>query len=129
MKAFVLLCAIRVSLSVVPLTVVLQGLRRLPRHNGASGDDATIRLVTWVVNIASRKISATNTCLVRAIAAFVFLARRGFHLRMVVGVERTGEGPLRAHAWLDYEGRIILGGAEVDSVGFTPILTVEGLKT
>jgi hypothetical protein len=79
--------------------------------------------------MASRKIPATNTCLVRAIAAFVFLARRGFNLRMVVGVERTGEGPLRAHAWLDYEGRIILGGAEVDSVGFTPILTVEGLKT
>lgn len=49
------------------------------------------------------------TCLTQAFAAQVLLARYGYAARIRIGVIKTEGGRLQAHAWVESEGRIIIG--------------------
>ncbi|WP_127089101.1 lasso peptide biosynthesis B2 protein [Aquabacter cavernae] len=63
-------------------------------------------------------LSARATCLVKAVALWIMLRRRGIRSRVRLGVRRDAGG-LAAHAWLDVAGGTVLGGAEAE--GFTAI--------
>lgn len=74
--------------------------------------DGRTRAVTWAVAQA-RRASPGTTCLTRALAAGWMLRRRGQPARLVIGVARGKDG-LEAHAWLELDGVVIVGGeAEV----------------
>ena len=52
------------------------------------------------------------TCLVRAIAGQAFLARYGHETDLRIGVLKDqSEKRVKAHAWLESHGRVLLGGA------------------
>jgi hypothetical protein len=63
--------------------------------------------VAWAVAVASRFVPKA-TCLVQALAGQALLARRGHAARLHIGVSKP-EGRFEAHAWLEDEGRPILG--------------------
>ena len=65
-----------------------------------------------------------KTCLPQALAAQVLLERCGYPARLRVGVVKGGEGQLEAHAWVESQGRIIVGGAEVER--YIPLSGLEG---
>jgi hypothetical protein len=58
-------------------------------------------------------------CLVQAIAAQAWLEHQGYEPRMHVGVMKDTGGELRAHAWLELDGRVIVGGRVDGHVEFT----------
>lgn len=60
------------------------------------------------VRIAARHIPRA-TCLTQAIALYVMLERRGITSRVVVGVAQRN-GRLAAHAWVDTDGTVLIGG-------------------
>lgn len=66
--------------------------------------------IVWAVDIASRYVPGC-TCLVSAIVAQRMMARLGYPAAVRLGVARDSESPLKAHAWLESDGRILLGGA------------------
>jgi hypothetical protein len=47
------------------------------------------------------------------------LARRGISCDLRVGMKKSDEGILQGHAWIERNGRILIGGA--DSARFTSI--------
>lgn len=49
-------------------------------------------------------------CLTQALVGRLFLAREGVDATLHIGVAKS-DGDLRAHAWLEQDGVIILGGA------------------
>jgi len=49
------------------------------------------------------------TCLVRALAGQMMLARRGFSTELKIGVAITSAKKLDAHAWIVYDNRVIIG--------------------
>ena len=49
------------------------------------------------------------TCLVRAFAGQIMLARRGFPSEVKIGVAFTSEKALEGHAWVEFEGKVIIG--------------------
>jgi Transglutaminase-like superfamily len=53
---------------------------------------------------AARLPERVTTCLPRACAAHVMLARRGMESRLRIGVARTLQGGVTAHAWIEAGG-------------------------
>ena len=84
------------------------------------------RRTVWAVRTAARAIPAVSTCLTNALAAHVLLARRGYVSNLRIGVTRDEKGEFTAHAWLEQEGAILIGGDWSD--GFTPMPALNGLE-
>ena len=67
--------------------------------------------VAFVIPRVAARVPWRADCLIQAIAAQHWLAQKGLAARIVVGVDREGEGQLLAHAWLKLGERVITGGS------------------
>ena len=63
------------------------------------------------VRRVSRYVPAA-TCLTQALATQFLLTRQGQVSSLRIGVTKTEAGEFKAHAWLESEGKIIIGGVE-----------------
>ena len=109
--AFVVVAAVRLRLALLPFRPGVGSSRPRSAEGPFSPDQ-----IAWAVDLASRYLGDA-TCLTRALAGQGILARHGFSSQVTIGVaagERAGEGHgLIAHAWLEFQGRILLGGPDV----------------
>lgn len=109
------ICAVvRLMLATTPYGRVSAMVGRVARRSGRGGRlDATgeeVARVVRAVGAASSAILGTGQCLVRALAAQVMLGRRGYRTEVKFGVEKDGDGVFGAHAWLERDGRVLIGG-------------------
>ncbi len=106
-----LLTAIRLGLWVLPFRWVHGAVRTLGNHapspNGRPVPPPD--RVVWAVGVADRMVPRT-TCLVRALAAQALLARRGHASQLRLGVTRGSGRAFEAHAWLERDGCVLIGG-------------------
>jgi hypothetical protein len=68
--------------------------------------------LAWTVETTARSIPGA-TCLTQALAAHVMLSRAGEHPSLHIGVA-TDRGAFEAHAWLELNGRPLVGDRELD---------------
>ena len=111
-NALLLLGAIRLGLKLLPfqtlrrlLARIAQPIRTLPEEELASVDK-----VAWAVMVASHYIPGA-ICLAQALATQVLLERRGYPTQLRIGFTRGKGGQMSAHAWVESEGRVAIGGA------------------
>lgn len=128
-EALVALGATRIVLWVMPARVRKALLARErgnePPQETSVRDDSEAKLIAWAVNRASRFVPRA-TCLTQALAASFLMQRRGIRCSLKIGVAKGAGNQFQAHAWLDLEGRVILGGQESDA--FTPLVEI-GTRT
>ena len=113
-RALLLVGLVRLGLWLLPfqtLRRLLARAARTPLPGDVAGHPSPERVV-WAVEAASRYVPETRTCLVQALAARVLLVRRGHQVRLRIGVTKSKEGRLEAHAWVESEDRSILGGED-----------------
>jgi hypothetical protein len=124
-KALFLVAAIRVGLWLLPLQVVRRQLARLAQAPARSSLDdlSCLHEIAWAVRVVSRYVPRA-TCLTQALAAQVLVERAGLPSRLRLGVALDRGGSFRAHAWLESEGRIVVGGPAVEQ--YTPLLPPGG---
>lgn len=111
-----LLCqaAFRISLAAVavrllPFSWWRSRLNPKPSSRSArSGQDQVDRIV-WAVEVAARHVPGA-TCLVQSVVGAEMLRQAGHQAEIHVGVNGRPDQALRAHAWVESEGRILLGG-------------------
>ena len=65
--------------------------------------------LAWAVRAAARRVPHAS-CLTQALALDALLARAGHRGEVRLGVARRSDGSFEAHAWVEYEGRILIGG-------------------
>jgi hypothetical protein len=124
LAALPLVVTVRVALWVLSSRTILRLVSRLERW---SGGNVTARTrigpstIIWAVESVSRRIPRA-TCLTQAIAAKLLLRWSGLDAQLCLGVASSGDGSLRAHAWLEREGRPLLGGAGTKSLVRLPEL-------
>ncbi len=124
-NALLLLWAFRLGLWVLRF----RSVRRLLAFmcQGRYGRDSAHQLppdrIAWAVHVVGRNVPGTKNCLVQAMATEALLARRGHPSRLRIGVARGRRGQLEAHAWVEGEGRILIGGVGADQ--FTPLPAFE----
>ena len=119
LRAVRLLCVLRAALWVVPFAKVRGAVERSARKCRPSSRRPSVDEVVWTVKVGSRYVPRA-TCLTQALAARVMLAREGYDNTLRIGVARGERGQLQAHAWVEYEGRVVIGETDVPD-RFTPL--------
>ncbi len=85
------------------------------------------RQVIWAIVLSSRYFPGGRNCLVQALAATTWLQLLGYPAYLWIGVQRPIDVALAAHAWVELEGRTVLGQAPHAS--YTRLLAWAGGRT
>jgi len=115
LRAALLLTGMRVALVALPFRT-LQRLvaRQSPPAGAAAREDAeAVERIAWAVTTAGRRVLGVRPCLAKALTAQVLLGRRGYASDLRIGVARGEDTAVRAHAWLECGGRVVVGGEEL----------------
>lgn len=122
-NASILLGAIRLGLWLLPF----QTLRRLlARFYTMTTQSQTIGStdIIWSVEVVSRYMPGVK-CLAQALATQVLLRQHGHLADLRIGVAKSEQGQLQAHAWVESQGKIVSGGLR-DLWRYTPLPPLEG---
>ena len=68
----------------------------------------------WAVKVAARRFPGARTCLVEAMALQFILVRHHFPAELKIGVCRDEADKVRAHAWVECSGRVVIGETDLD---------------
>lgn len=129
-SAALLLGTIRLGLWLLPFQTLLRLLARMTKTPDElqKTDRVCVNKVVWAVAVASRYMPGGVKCLARALATQVLLGRRGHRTQLRIGVAKSSGGQLEAHAWVESQGTIVIGGLK-DLARFTPLPTLEAKRS
>lgn len=105
-RSLLLLAAARVALWVLPFQTVRRLLARTARPTPLARTPT--ERITWAIGVAQRVIPSA-TCLPQALVGEALLTRAGHHFELRIGVAKTADGRLHAHAWIESDGRVVVG--------------------
>jgi hypothetical protein len=106
-----LIFALRLAFRALPFRLLERVVHRLARRR--TTPPTSTEHIAWAVATVGRRLPGT-TCLLQALAAYVMLARRGTEAQVHIGVARDRGRPLESHAWVESEGRVVLGDTGLD---------------
>jgi hypothetical protein len=86
----------------------LSGFLQTQRRAAEISSEEVDRIV-WAVSTAGRIVLGAKPCLPLAMATQWLLGRRGVLTDLRIGVMRGDSGQLEAHAWVEQDGRILIG--------------------
>ena len=111
MAALACVWCVRLGLWLLPFRVVSSMVDKFIRANSISDQSKELQLarkVGSIVRRVSRYVPAAS-CLTQALATHVLLARSGHRSHLRIGVTKGVNGGLDAHAWVESNGKIIIG--------------------
>lgn len=121
-RSYFLVMALRLALWLLPFRTLHRFLTgfAVPTGVAASSCGPSPDRIAWAVSVTSRYVPAAN-CLPQALAVYTLMKRRGHTADMRIGVTKGKGDQLEAHAWIENEGRIVIGGSDSPS-RFKPLL-------
>jgi Transglutaminase-like superfamily len=122
LKAALLVGAIRIGLRLLPFQTLKQLLDSASKSRAAN-QFSSDRIV-WAVIAASRYVLGDRPCLTQALAAQMLLKRRGYPASLRIGVAKKERGELQAHAWVESEDIVVIGGGDLSR--YTPLPAFDG---
>jgi hypothetical protein len=138
LRALVTTAAVRLGLTVFPLATVRRwavgGTRMGPGDRVGGGraptpepsDVPSVENIAWAVRAASRFVPKAS-CLTQALVVERFMRRAGYAPHLHIGVARPGQTAFEAHAWVEHDGRIVIGEVdEMDRFTILPPLPDQG---
>jgi hypothetical protein len=126
-KVAVLLGMVGLALRLLPFRTILNLLDRTPRPTPLPQAVPPIvaEPITRAVVRAARYVLGSRPCLAQALTTQLLLRREGWPARVHVGVARGDRGEVQAHAWVESEGKVVIGGSVSELAHFTPILILD----
>jgi hypothetical protein len=123
-EASILLLLSSVCVKTIPFKYIDSFLREHWRDGAPDSLDHTddIKLVILSLSRAASLLPLSSLCLVRSIAAFIMLRRRGIPAVIVVGVKFSEDSSLVAHAWVQTGHDV--ADPNTENFGFTALLTI-----
>jgi hypothetical protein len=119
MNASVLLAGTRILLPIVGV----KNVRRLlaVRKNSCVKSDLDEVNILRLLRGAEKVCPVGSTCLTRAITGQYLLRKAGIESRLCIGVMRDDHKKFQAHAWLEKDCRVILGGSQDEIRQWIPL--------
>ncbi len=115
-----MLWLVRLGISLLPFRVMHALPSRLTERRFLARRKVPPARIIRGIDAASRFV-LSPTCLVRALAAQVLLRLCGHDGVLHLGVARNESGRIDAHAWLECQGRVVIGGESGQFVPLPPI--------
>jgi hypothetical protein len=123
LRTIALVAAVRMGLWVLPFRTIQRVSEKLgrvrPDRGGAIGPPEIGR----AVRLASRYVPRAS-CLVQALSTQILLGRHGHVGKVHIGVALDPELGFRAHAWVESQGKILVGGSE-ELGAYSPMLVLD----
>lgn len=128
-EASALVVATRLALTFLPFRTVRSAFEGLPSGRGVQ-DETRARDAAWAVEAAAQRLLGRRPCLPQALVGQWLLRRAGVETKLKIGVARDESG-VRAHAWLEHAGQVVVGGrgSAVLYVPLAPIVTSQVATT
>lgn len=118
--ALLVVLGVRVALWLLPYRAWKRGAETLRRFTcRLTPEDATSEDVARIVARVSRRV-AYASCLTQAIATWLLLPRVETTAHVRIGVRRAGVGGLQAHAWVETDAGVLIGGG--DAGAYAPLM-------
>ena len=114
--ACLLLGVLRTALLCLPFRMVRRIVDQAGNHARAIhaehnlDTDKYLAEMVWAIQLAGRFLLGDKPCLPQALAIQWLLNRRGVDSNLNIGVKKDGERSIAAHAWVEKEGKVIMGG-------------------
>jgi hypothetical protein len=123
-RSLLVLGLVRLGIRLLPFDTLcwLVSRRRWWTRSSKEPHRATLTRVGRAVTIASRYAHAS--CLVQALTAVALLRRMHQPACLRIGVSKGQQGDLRAHAWVESHGSIVIGNL-ADLSRFTPMSSLK----
>lgn len=128
-KSAILLVLIRLGLFLFSFKTLLRIVEwikiksRQASHINGIGSDR----IAWAVVVTSRYIPFTK-CLAQALVTQVLYSRYGYTAHLRIGVAKDGPEKLKAHAWVESQGKIVIGDLKNLSQ-FSPLVCLKREKS
>lgn len=130
LQAGLLLGVTRIGLSVLSFKTVQRVFAWLSKKpvRARLHTEAYRQRAIWAVRAAGKRVLGDHPCLPEALVAQYLLTRAGYASVLHIGVAKETQDQLLAHAWLESEGAIIVGG-EDSTTTFAPLHPIEKQAT
>ena len=110
-KVSTLLAMTRLGLSVLPYRTVQRLLDGIPQRRLHVADEAVYkRQLLWAVRTAGWRLLGDRPCLPQALVVRRLFRQIGKPPELRIGVAKGEGGRLIAHAWVECEGEVVVGG-------------------
>lgn len=110
-ETVVALASASVAVGLIPFRRIMSSLRAAPpadREPAAALD--IIDRVRWAVEACGQRLPWRIVCFQKGLAFHRILRRRGIGTVLHYGVAQGDDSSLKAHVWISYQGRSMLGG-------------------
>ena len=118
---FFLVAAVRTGLAIFPVKTVRGWLIGLAKRYPLEAGEFSIERTAYMIGLISVKLLRDGPCLTQALAMQFMLERAGLPAVLKMGVMKTAGGRLAAHAWIESEGEVIIGGPVEALLDYTPL--------
>jgi hypothetical protein len=117
-----LLAFVRLGLWLLPFQTLRRVLSKTSQvfYQSHQGDIADIKTIVWAVDRSSYYMLGQVKCLARALTTQVLMHQYGYLGQLQIGVVKAESGELEAHAWIEYQGKVVIGNLR-DLSRFTPM--------
>jgi len=112
-RATIVLALIRLGLWLLPFRVLKEFLSKVdgPARVASRKSDLSAEHAVWAVRVATRYVPHA-TCLTQALTGQLLLGFEGIPASVHIGIAREKGRAFEAHAWLDSEGKVLIGGPD-----------------
>lgn len=117
LRALFWVVLVRIGLWVFPFRHFREWLLHFGKLDSQASQSDPER-IAWAVKTSSRYVPRA-TCLTQALVTRLLLSQNGYHPELRIGVALRDQGKLEAHAWVEYQGRVLIG--ETEAGRYTPL--------
>ena len=129
-KVTILLILIWLGLRLLSFHTLYSLLIRWGRNpSGPVNNDHTYQdQVISAIHKVKRYLLGDNSCLTQALGGHFLLSRHGYQTHLRIGVQIDDKGKLHAHAWVESDGAVIIGGPVSELEYYTPLPELDGVR-
>ncbi len=129
LKVTFLVSLVWLGLRLFPFRVMRRWLERAgDRTPGSPLDESEADRISSIVDKAGRNFLGKDLCFPQALLGEMLLRRGGFNPQLRIGVFKENSTQLKAHAWVELDGRAIIGGPQSLIEKYMPLPNLDDIK-
>ena len=128
-ESTLLLLAVRIGLRILPFKTIHRFIQHGERRpiEIVHDNDAYQNEITWAIQRTGDIRIGEHSCLPLALAGQLQLNLHGFPASTRFGVQKTMSGELKAHAWIECNGKVVFGGMDHEIEHYSVLSDIEGI--
>lgn len=112
LKTYILLTFVRLGLFLRSFNRLCALLERMSSSNRSTAVGSHRQLIgraVWAINASCKLMPGSVKCLARALTLKTLLDQHHCPSKLIIGVDKNRVEQLEAHAWVEYEGHVVMG--------------------